>query len=237
MKHLSRTHSSKPRLPSARRWWLATALVLAAPAPAIADSVIDWNLKTNQFVATAGGPAPQTRVFAMVQIAVHDALNSIDPRYQSYTVISPADPGASPDAAVARATHPTYWSARFRLRPDRGARSGLHPTISPPLPACPPANADCIVDGEAAGAAAAAAMLALRQFDHSNVPHAPYTLAAGPGVYQPTCPCRLARRLIRSSETGATSRRSRSATASNSAPDESPSRTSRARRIRVTTTR
>jgi hypothetical protein len=186
MKHLSFTRPPQPRPPRTPRWWLATALVLAAPAPAIADSVIDWNLKTNQFAGTAGGPPQQFRVFAMVQIAVHDALNSIDPRYQSYTVTSPADPGASPDAAVARAAHDVLVGTLPASQ--AAALDTAYADYIAALPACPPSNLDCIADGEAAGAAAASAILGLRQFDHSDVPHAPYTLAAAPGVYQPTAP-------------------------------------------------
>jgi hypothetical protein len=56
------------------------------------------------------------------------------------------------------------------------------------LPACPTAHPSCIDDGIAAGQAAANAMLALRQNDGSATPHLPYTLAPGPGVYQPTPP-------------------------------------------------
>ena len=51
------------------------------------------------------------------------------------------------------------------------------------LPGCP--SAAC-TDGIAAGAAAANAILLLRNGDGSSSPHLPYTLPAAPGVYQPT---------------------------------------------------
>ena len=38
-----------------------------------------------------------------MHIAIHDALNNIDPRFQTYTVASPAPAYASPEAAVAAA--------------------------------------------------------------------------------------------------------------------------------------
>lgn len=180
-----RTHCSKVASPRASRWWLAGALVMALPAPALADSVIDWNLTTNQFIAAAGGPPQQFRVFAMVHIAVHDALNAIEPRYQSYTVTSPANPGASPDAAVARAAHDVLAAT---LPSQVVALQAAYDAYIAGLPACAPASPNCIADGEAAGANAAQAIIGLRQFDHSDTPHVPYTLAPGPGVYQPTLP-------------------------------------------------
>jgi membrane-associated phospholipid phosphatase len=46
----------------------------------------------------------QSRSLAMVQLAVHDALNAIEPRYASYAFEADAA-GASPEAAVASASH------------------------------------------------------------------------------------------------------------------------------------
>jgi hypothetical protein len=180
-----RTLPPRTPLPRAHRWWLASALALAAPATAIADSVTDWNLKANQVVGVAGGAPQQFRIFAMVQIAVHDALNAIDPRYQSYTVTQPADPSASPDAAVARAAHDVLVST---LPSQTAALDTAYNAYIAGLPACPPAHLDCIANGVAAGANAAQAIIGLRQFDHSDTPHAPYTLEPGIGVYQPTLP-------------------------------------------------
>jgi hypothetical protein len=50
------------------------------PGPANADVV------TAEAVAPSfGGPQPQSRVQAIVKIAVHDALNAIKPRYADLT--------------------------------------------------------------------------------------------------------------------------------------------------------
>jgi hypothetical protein len=43
-------------------------------------------------------------MYAMMHIAIHDALNAIDRKYQPYA-FDKANPGASPDAAVAAAAH------------------------------------------------------------------------------------------------------------------------------------
>jgi len=50
--------------------------------PAFANDALRWN-ETTAKAAIAGGqnPIQQTRTVAMVQAAVHDALNAIKPRY------------------------------------------------------------------------------------------------------------------------------------------------------------
>jgi hypothetical protein len=69
---------------------------MATAAPALGGPVSDWNAFA---AARVGG-----RNLAMTQIAVHDALNSIDSRYETYTDVAPAADGALPDAAVAAAS-------------------------------------------------------------------------------------------------------------------------------------
>src|SRR5207247_4748723 len=55
--------------------------------------------------ANGQNPVQSTRTLAMVQGAVHDALNAINRRYDAYYFEGPGDAGASPDAAVAAAAH------------------------------------------------------------------------------------------------------------------------------------
>lgn len=86
---------------------LAAMVALALPCAVQADSVTDWNAVASGPVVAPrfGGPPVQFRAVAITQIAIHDALNSIHPRYQSYNALPAAAPGASPDAAVAAAAH------------------------------------------------------------------------------------------------------------------------------------
>ncbi len=76
--------------------------------PAHADAVVHWNSVASAAIATAtaaGRPAPATALdFAMVQAAVHDAVQSIERRYEPYYRYVPGASG-SPDAAAARAAH------------------------------------------------------------------------------------------------------------------------------------
>jgi len=169
-----------------RRAPLACALtMLCLSTSAYADAVTDWSAIALPVVGTAGGPPIQFRMMAMTHIAMHDALNAIDPRYDTYTVMSAGNPNASPDAAVARAARDVL---RGLVPLQASAVDAAYATYIAALPACGGAHPTCISDGEAIGAAAAAAILELRTLDGSETPHVPYTLAPAPGVYQPTVP-------------------------------------------------
>ena len=73
------------------------------------DMVMYWNEKTN-IVLGAAMPQPyRTRYFAIIQIAVHDALNNIKPKYHRYALLNERSQHADPDAAVASAA---YWAIK-----------------------------------------------------------------------------------------------------------------------------
>ena len=73
------------------------------------DMVMYWNDKTDT-VLSVGMPQPyRTRYFAIIQIAVHDALNNIKPKYQRYALLNERTQFASPGAAVASAA---YWAIK-----------------------------------------------------------------------------------------------------------------------------
>ncbi len=166
---------------------LSLALSPSAPGPAAADVVTDWNAVAEVVAPRFGGPQQQTRVQAMVQIAVHDALNTIEPRYERYTYLGLANPGASPDAAVAAAASETLLDLLAPLPPSPPKAAAIalilaqfEATVGPqPYDAATLAGID-------AGGAAADAILTLRAADGSATPHLPYTLPPAPGVYQPT---------------------------------------------------
>jgi hypothetical protein len=80
-------------------------VAMARVAPAGADAVTDWNAITVQASVAAGLPGGSgTLPVALVQAAVHDAVQSIDRRYEPYHVRIPGASG-SPEAAVAAAAH------------------------------------------------------------------------------------------------------------------------------------
>ena len=69
-----------------------------------AEVVIEWNqLLQANIPATAGLFSP--RYYAILHIAMFDAINSIEGDYKRYHVQVPAHPAASAEAAAARAAH------------------------------------------------------------------------------------------------------------------------------------
>jgi hypothetical protein len=86
---------------------LLVGLLITAHAPsAAANEVLTWNETALKVVAAGGqNPVQISHTLAMVQGAVHDALNAITRRYAAYYFEGPGDAGASPDAAVAAAAH------------------------------------------------------------------------------------------------------------------------------------
>lgn len=162
---------------------VATVLAVVAPSSARADGVTDWNQIAEATSAFAGGPPLRFRIIAMTQLAVHDALNAIHPRFEAYASSAPASPGASPQAAIAAAAYRVLAATV----PSQAAALGVaYADHVVDLPDCPPAFTACIEDGIAAGESAADAILALRANDGSATPHVPYTLAPGLGIHQPT---------------------------------------------------
>jgi hypothetical protein len=106
------------------------------------------------------GPARTSRAFAIVQIAVFDAVNAIVGGYQSYTGLDPAPYGASVKAAVARAAHDTLVA----LFPSQTKR--FDALLADDLSYIPAGISK--ENGIEAGRRAAEAILALRAADGSD---------------------------------------------------------------------
>ena len=165
---------------------VACLWALALAPPALANEVVQWNETTMKaIVANGQNNIVSTRTLAMVQVAVHDALNAIDRRYDAYYFEGPGDSAASPDAAVAAAAHtvlvgviggygtPAQKGATFALVDQAYAASIARVTDGPARN-----------KGVAVGRAAGAAILALRK-DDGAFRDAPYTPGMGPGKWQP----------------------------------------------------
>jgi hypothetical protein len=166
---------------------VAATLAIAAAPPVSANEVLKWN-ETTVRAAIAGGhnPIQQTRTVAMVQGAVHDALNAIKPRYVAYYYEGPAAAGASPEAAVAAASRavltgviPSFGSAAQQS----AAQAMLEEAYRTALAAIP--DGQTKQDGIATGQAAGEAMLALRR-DDGATRSASYTPTSAPGRWRPT---------------------------------------------------
>lgn len=158
------------------RWVHAAVVALASAAvPAQADVITDWNATTFQ----VGGPLIP-RTLAMVHVAAHDAVNSIEPRYHPYAFKHEVTEPTLPAAAVVGAAYGVL------IRRFPGAQAILDQAKADSLanlPAGPPTDA-----GLALGDLIASEVLALRAADNMLLPNPPYTPGSGPGAYQLTPP-------------------------------------------------
>lgn len=87
---------------------VAAAIAVAWPSPAAADTVTDWWEIANRYsFASQGAPGPRVpdkeRALSRAALAMFEAVNAIDRRYESYLGFAAADPQASQDAAASTA--------------------------------------------------------------------------------------------------------------------------------------
>jgi hypothetical protein len=164
---------------------VASLLSVALAQPA-ANEVVQWNETTMKFIEANGQiTIVSTRTLAMVHGAIHDALNAINRRYDAYYFEGPADPAASPDAAVAAAAHTVLVGVvnSFGTPAQKGAALAL-------VDQAYAASIARVTDGPArnkgvaVGRAAGAAMLTLRK-DDGVTRDAPYTPGMGAGKWRP----------------------------------------------------
>jgi hypothetical protein len=170
-------------------------LVSSSTMYAAVDPVSNWNTIAVQATLTAGQTGvPQSRTLAIVHVAIHDALNSIDPRYERYAFKGDVQSGASVDAAIAAAARDAIVGAivvgPLPFPPQFGtpalqaqAVAQVNAAYATVLAAIPDGTAK--IAGIALGQAAAAAILALRSTDHAT-DIVPYTPGTQPGDWQPT---------------------------------------------------
>jgi hypothetical protein len=162
--------------------------------PCDADAVLDWNFNAGEAAKAAClSPAPnpfhESRMYAMAHIAVHDALNAIQRRYESYAFEGIVAPGTSAEAAVAAAARDAMVSAIEEI-PDifgaciPGALARVEADYSAALAAIP--DGDPKDQGIALGQASAAAVIALRAGDGSDTEFLDFAYVEGtaPGEYR-----------------------------------------------------
>lgn len=156
-------------------------VALSAPTGAV---VREWNQQAYTLTilpASNLAPVQQTRVMAIVQVAVHDAVNGITGKYATYLSPGPAPQNASPEAAAIAAAHHALREL-FASQPIQVSQ--LDTLYFASLAAHGLSAAD---PGIAYGQSAAAAILALRANDNSAQAQFNYTApgAGAPGVWVP----------------------------------------------------
>lgn len=196
--HIARIHRPVMRVATATVIACATVTLTAAIAPSCetqsapteslgtvdrrlgADLAIDWSQTAydiayaeDQFLTFKG-----QRAIAMMHLAMHDALQAIDPVYHAFAYRAES-PSADPIAAATTAAHEvlsaSYPSAKARLDSLRDAWLGR-------------AGESSARDrGMKLGSAAAQAIIELRTGDGYDTPGS-YEFGNGPGRYQTTPP-------------------------------------------------
>ena len=172
------------------------------PAPtafaAAGDAVLTWNenageAATAACIAPLDNPFHESRMYAIMHIAIHDALNAIDRRSRPYAFDGPGQPGASPDAAVAAAARTVLVALISQLpselTPPSCIAAGMasaEADYAAALGLIPDSQAK--TQGIALGQAAAGAILARRATDGAVGPFLNFACPqdTDPGVYQCT---------------------------------------------------
>jgi len=170
---------------------VSLALTLCGVAAA-QNAVIDWNaiavtaaLNGDQTISPGSNTSGGTSLYlAYMHLAIYDAVNAIDHRFQPYGAEIPAPAGASVDAAVISAAYNTliaYFPGQFDALTTQYAAAL---TVIP--------NGQAKDGGVQVGKAAAQSIIAMRAGDGLGA-NVPYTFPAGPtaGVWIPTPPGHL----------------------------------------------
>jgi len=160
-------------------------LATSAVSPVSTNVITEWNQNAAALTllpASALAPVQQTRAMAIVQVGVHDAVNGITFKFETYLPQGPPPAGASPDAAAIAAAHQTllglFGDGPFAVLGNRTlgqvyADSLAAHGLSPNDP------------GIEFGRSAANAILAERANDHAAVAQFDYAVpgAGTPGVW------------------------------------------------------
>ena len=97
----------------------AALLAITVVGRASVDEVARWNqVATDATIAAKTNPLAESRILAILHVAIHDAVNAVEPCYEPYQPrTSPALADASVEAAIAGAAHATLVA----LLPDSKA--------------------------------------------------------------------------------------------------------------------
>jgi hypothetical protein len=166
--------------------WVRAVAVVALlgnlPAAARADEVTDWNQMMLRAALIAGSsPLAITRVAAIVQTSVFDAVNGIDRVYTSIHVPPAAPAGASRRAAAVQAA----YGALIKLFPTQQGTFDARRTVSL-AEISQQESAAAIAAGVAWGESVANQIWTWRLTDGSQLPASPWLGNTAIGQWRPT---------------------------------------------------
>lgn len=162
---------------------LATLALLSVAQPAAADTVSDWVEFANRIhspldPAPEGRARPETsRATTRVALAMFEALNAIERRYESYVGLAEGDKTASPDAAAITAA---YHVLSYHFPSAKGDLDDGYAIAMEALP--DDANREA---GRLIGERAAKAALAIGGID-PNIVQIPYRPKTTAGIWTAT---------------------------------------------------
>ncbi len=166
---------------------LASAVLALTPLAAIAapNVITDWDEKATAIIqgnvpsAPRVGPVGATRIMAVMHIAMFEAINAVDSKYESYKGPGKPDPGCSPQAAAATAAAKVL----IKMHPESAAKTQQE--LETYLASIP--KSDTKDQGIRLGEETAARVIALRAEDGNDKAYA-YRPRTSPGVYVQTMP-------------------------------------------------
>ena len=149
----------------------------AAPGAARADAITDWNANAAAAAVAAcivpgGNPLHESRLYAMLHLATHDAVNAIQRRSRPYAYDAIARAGTSAEAAVAAAARHVLVSqiAIAGVAPECVTAGTARAEADYASAIGAIADGAAKTRGIALGQAAAAAVIARRVNDGSTAP-------------------------------------------------------------------
>ena len=160
----------------------AALLAITVVGRASVDEVARWNqVATDATIAAKTNPLAESRIFAIMHVAIHDAVNAVEPRYEPYRLKASRGPGR-----------------RLSRGSDRGRRARYTCRFAPGLESesltrlwrkrCAAVTDESRkAAGLKIGRTAATAILTARQNDGENRT-VDYTPGTKPGDYCPTAP-------------------------------------------------
>jgi hypothetical protein len=166
--------------------WLGVAMqvvpVSATPRDTNPAVVIEWNQLAQKYIG--GPPFGQARMYAMVHVAMADAVVAIQGQYRPFHVDAWAPRGASAEAAAAQAAHDVLYA----LITAQAARDAFDAALAADLAGLPPGLR---ASGVQAGKTVAAAVLAWRsndRFANANPQPPAFLPSTLPGIWRQTTP-------------------------------------------------
>ena len=156
--------------------FITPLLLFGCVPPSRANTITDWDEKASSSASLPG--AVGAREVAIVDVAMFDAVNSIERRYRPYLVQLKADSHTSADAAAASAAATALAALHPKMADDfRKALTNYLAGLSGP--------ADSISAGQRLGEAVAQKVVESRANDGALGPDI-YRPRTRPGVYVPT---------------------------------------------------